>query len=291
MEQKITFQIDGNFITKRARELLKYDKDIKNAVDLVLNCIQTDQLSEDERFVYALKILNGDASIKGVYPNDDYGVVFNNDNSVTVDNIVFKTANQLKERYESLQEKYNHIHSVYMDLLQQLTYLAENLTSTTLIRLRAEYNNEITEGERKLFEGILPDETFTAIGPFFTSEKVEKTYSTSDYGWLEPDGTFHEVPWGNHTAFARDYCQEHFPLDHEFWHDDSDKIIRLRNPDEILIDKLGWVLIHSPGQGKPFHESSETKDLTKAQVNFLYDFYMCRNMSREANELFDTEVY
>ena len=78
MEQ-ITFRIDGRFVTKRARELVDEDN-IKNAVDLILNCIQTDQLSKDELFIYALKILNGDASIKGVYPSDDYGVEFHNDN-------------------------------------------------------------------------------------------------------------------------------------------------------------------------------------------------------------------
>lgn len=287
---QITFRIDGSFVTKRARELAVEDN-IKNATELVLNCIQTDQLSKDELFIYALKILNGDASIKGVYPSDDYGVEFYNDNPVSTDNIIFRTVERLKEEKDDLEEKYNRLQNDYLDLLQQLTYISENLSSTKLIRLRAEYDSEVTEGEKRLFEGILPDETFTSIGPFFTSEKVKKVYPTSDYGWLEPDGTFHDVPWGNHASFAREYCQEHFPLEHEYWHDDSDKIIRLRNPDEILIDKLGWVLIHSPGQGKPFHESSETKNLTKAQVNFLYDFYMCRNMSREANELFDMEVY
>lgn len=285
MEQ-ITFRIDGRFVTKRARELVDEDN-IKNAVDLILNCIQTDQLSKDELFIYALKILNGDASIKGVYPSDDYGVEFHNDNPVSTDNIIFRTVDRLKEEKDDLEEKYNRLQNDYLDMLQQLTYISENLSSTKLIRLRAEYDSEVTEGEKRLFEGILPDETFTSIGPFFTSEKVKKVYPTGDYGWLEPDGTFHDVPWGNHTAFARDYCQEHFPLDHEFWHDDSDKIIRLRNPDEILMDKLGWVLIHNPGQGKPFHESSEIKNLTNAQINFLYDFYKCRNMNQEANALFD----
>lgn len=34
-----------------------------------------------------------------------------------------------------------------------------------------------------------------------------------DYGWLEPNGTFHAVEWGLHGQWANEYLDEHYPFD------------------------------------------------------------------------------
>ena len=71
-------------------------------------------------------------------------------------------------------------------------------------------------------------------------------HTTEDYGWLEPDGKFHAVEWGV---------------------------------------KRGWVLLHNPAQGVAFTTKDPTKPYTKAQKEFLYDYYIERNCEKEANDI------
>ena len=55
---------------------------------------------------------------------------------------------------------------------------------------------------------------------------------------------------------------------------------------DILVDR-GWALLHNPGRGIANVTCSETKPLTKAQKNFLYDYYMYRGLTQKAEEFLD----
>ncbi len=39
----------------------------------------------------------------------------------------------------------------------------------------------------------------------------EENHTTEDYGWLEPDGTFHGAEWGEHQEWAQNYMNEKLP--------------------------------------------------------------------------------
>ena len=47
------------------------------------------------------------------------------------------------------------------------------------------------------------------------------------------------------------------------------------NPGDWLVDR-GWVLLHNPSQGVAFATGSLVRDMTKAQKEFLYDYYIER---------------
>lgn len=47
----------------------------------------------------------------------------------------------------------------------------------------------------------------------------------------------------------------------------------------------GWVLLHNPSRGIAFPTKNPVKEYTKAQKEFLYDYYMERDCKKEANAI------
>ena len=103
-----------------------------------------------------------------------------------------------------------------------------------------------------------------------------KEHTTADYGWLEPNGVFHEVEWGEHQYWADKYVEENFPEQYE----------EIINPGDWLVDR-GWVLLHNPSQGIAFPTKNPVREYTKVQKEFLYDYYIERDCKDEANALWD----
>ena len=116
----------------------------------------------------------------------------------------------------------------------------------------------------------------------------EEEHSTGDYGWLAPDGKFYEVDWGNHQEWAQEYIEENFPEVAE--DDDADMQMKcnvgLIGAGDWLVER-GWVLLHSPSQGIAHPTKNPIKRYTKAQQEFLYDYYMERGKEKEANAVYD----
>lgn len=85
------------------------------------------------------------------------------------------------------------------------------------------------------------------------------------YGWLAPSGKFYPVEWGDHQKWARDFLRKEVG---GRFRDMSDQE---RNfPGDVLVER-GWVLLHNPALGIPV--VTNTRRLTKAQREFLYDYY------------------
>ena len=49
----------------------------------------------------------------------------------------------------------------------------------------------------------------------------------------------------------------------------------------------GWVLLHNPGMGIATPTKNPAREFTKAQKEFLYDYYMERNRENEANAIWE----
>ena len=49
--------------------------------------------------------------------------------------------------------------------------------------------------------------------------------------------------------------------------------------------RRGWVLLHNPQQGIAIPTRDITREYTKAQKEFLYDYYMERDCKKEANAI------
>ncbi|MDO4977361.1 MAG: hypothetical protein Q4E53_08885 [Eubacteriales bacterium] len=109
-------------------------------------------------------------------------------------------------------------------------------------------------------------------------------YSTGDYGWLAPDGRFYEVPWGEHQSWATKHIKE------------TGLYEKLTLKERICADGLGdvlmnhgWILLHNPRHGLAKPTKKEEKRFTKAQADFLYDYYIERNEHDMANSIFNED--
>ena len=92
-----------------------------------------------------------------------------------------------------------------------------------------------------------------------------------DYGWLAPDGTFTESPWGTHEESAEQIINDHH-WDHEYstWMDiGKDEDLCLCR--DFLVMERGYCLIDSPCLDGIC--VTHKKPLTKKQREFLYEYF------------------
>lgn len=80
------------------------------------------------------------------------------------------------------------------------------------------------------------------------------------YGWLDPDGNFHPVPWAQHQTWAQERLKA------------EDGITEFLYPADTLVAR-GWVLIHNPQHGVGISTMCKYRKLTLAQKGFLRDYY------------------
>lgn len=98
------------------------------------------------------------------------------------------------------------------------------------------------------------------------------------YGFIDTNGEFHRVGWGEHGEWAETYIIAS-GLSDDF--DDSP----YSYPTDYLIHEKGWLLLHSPSNGKP-KLTAGVKPMTKAQREALYDYYINAGREEEANAIY-----
>lgn len=296
----VHFSVEGSFITNLAREKFFINKDLAGALELLRSALVSDQLDSDEQLMLCMQILNGDAEIVGNSDNDDYGVDFREDieeRPTNLESIGQLIADMKAENERLIRE--NH------DLMCKVGFLGGELSDYRLRELNGKYYEETGE---TLFSGVsLPawattdityvedDDASDMVESYLEQRRREQEAVENDeepvcdYGWLEPDGTFHEVPWGNHSGWAKDYLEEHYPFKDNpdlYWRVDSKGIRHSIFNGDVLVYSLGWILIDSPFQGLPKMTRDTSREMTKAQKEFMFDFFMERGRTEEANALY-----
>lgn len=95
-----------------------------------------------------------------------------------------------------------------------------------------------------------------------------------EFGWLSPEGTFTESPFGTHEESAEMICERKGFVD-EYW-----KWVKENGDNEIghlmrdfLSEVKGYCLIHNP-TGCGGYIVTNMKSLTKRQKEFLYGYFM-----------------
>lgn len=138
------------------------------------------------------------------------------------------------------------------------------------------------EIRKALGEETAEDRQQEALSSYVKRMTDETEHKTADYGWLEPDGTFHNVKWGDHEGWANNYLQKNLSVE-EYRH-----VIfggkDVMSAGDYLTTK-GWVLLHNPSMGIAFPTRDSTKRYTKPQKDFLYDYYIERDCRDEANAI------
>ncbi len=256
--------IRGEFINDLALEKCHLDYDICYAVDLLMSSLQTDQLSEGERLMLALRVLNGEVEIRGTYPGDDYGPV-----ELETRNEKYDLRATLTSMKQQLQEK--KWEQENQRLLKMLACCGERLGEVGMRAVNRAWRDEGEDGF--IFEGVERDRR-PAVGMVDELlERMRRRDADDDYGWLEPSGVFHPVKWGEHEEWA---CKQ-VKLKGWFKEWTIHGNGSIYSFGDFLVYRKGWVLLHNPAQGLARPTTSDTRPMTKAQREFLFDYYTNRD--------------
>lgn len=274
--KEIRFSVSGKFITNLAREWFYLEsRPLEKVMDLLLSCMCGTDMSEKELRRNAEDILLGRAEFSGNTRDDTFCMTIyepeEQPETPKQFDIFRRFSEEVRKRKdaEKEKEKYAEWYSVAMEYVPE--YLKNQVREETGQPIESRYGSDMLAG-------------------FMKRMLDEEKHSTEDYGWLAPDGTFHEVEWGNHQEWAQNYIEEHFPE----VVDDSDVDLQqncnvgLIGAGDWLVER-GWILLHSPSQGIAFPTRNPLKRYTKAQQEFLYDYYMERGKEKEANSVYSEE--
>lgn len=274
--ETLTFNIEGKFITQLAREWMFIEgKDFEKVIELLLSCMGGTEMSEKELRRHAEDILLGRAEFSGntatgtfcmtTYDADEQSDILERFN------IFYRYSEELRKRKQAEVERDKYIGWYNAAMESVPGYLQNEVRQETGQPIESRYGSSMLDG--------------------FMERMLDKTeYSTEDYGWLAPDGTFYEVDWGDHQEWAINYIKEHFPeVDNDSEVDMQVKCnVGLIGAGDWLVEH-GWVLLHSPSQGIAFPTKNPVKRYTKSQKEFLYDYYIERGKECEANAVYAEE--
>ncbi len=326
----MTFRIEGQFITNMAREHLYQSKDLKKAMDLLMSCTTTDEISEGEHIKLCVDILEGRKEIRGVYPDENYSVYDTEPTEKTPG--ILAVFDGLRTENEKLKRQ------VYA-YEQKIGFIGEDLKDYQIADLNQHWHEDVYDPSDPVDElnqpWLFPDHYSTKLPPgdepalwsalrsvdmmdgrvsdddvaarvaaknkavldrvnapasallddYITAQRVNKG---DDYGWLSPTGEFHPVEWGEHQGWAGDYMLAHpeqFNLPDDKWESHSavmDMRVDMTAGDELA--KKGWILLHSTHHGIAEVTRDESRRITKAQREFLYDYYADRGLDKIAAE-------
>lgn len=276
-KKEVTFNIEGKFITQLAREWMFYEgREFEKVMDLLLSCMCGTNQSEKTLRRLAEDVLLGRAELSGNTAEGTFCLTtYNADEQTDVAeqfNIFRRYSEAIRKikETEEEKEKYREWYEIAMNYVPE--YLKNEVRRRTDQPIESRYGSDILYG-------------------FIERTIDEKEHSTEDYGWLEPDGTFHEVEWGVHQEWAQNYMDEKFP--EEAMNGDINLQTKcnvgLIGAGDWLVER-GWVLLHNPSQGIAFPTKNPMKRYTKAQKEFLYDYYMERGKEKEANAIYGDDL-
>lgn len=276
-KKEVTFNIEGKFITQLAREWMFCEgREFEKVMDLLLSCMGGTNQSEKTLRRLAEDVLLGRAELSGNTAEGTFCLTtYNADEQTDVAeqfNIFRRYSEAIRKikETEEEKEKYREWYEIAMNYVPE--YLKNEVRRRTDQPIESRYGSDILYG-------------------FIERTMDEKEHSTEDYGWLEPDGTFHEVKWGVHQEWAQNYMDEKFP--EEAMNGDINLQTKcnvgLIGAGDWLVER-GWVLLHNPSQGIAFPTKNPMKRYTKAQKEFLYDYYMERGKEKEANAIYGDDL-
>lgn len=330
--RQLHFSVEGDFITNFAREKCHNEGKLAYAVELLINCMQCDQLTDKEIEQRAYDILNGRARLTGTYPEPDYRLEY----------IPGKeNANDIADAFVKMQQKVDEQKTKLEALQRRYLFMCDHIPEWQLSRaLKAYVNDGYVEDDPTFYEPIYADDvpgqdaynaalselldnieddrnsdygrilastdptSPAAISRIFENptkvvdEFVDRILSDDrddEYGWLEPNGTYHPVEWGKHAEWAADYLEKHYPFtpgpngSHAelYYRTKPDGSREYINNGDVLVYSLGWVLIDNPAQGMGRHTCRPDRPMTKAQKEFLFDYYTKRGDAHKANALYE----
>lgn len=119
-----------------------------------------------------------------------------------------------------------------------------------------------------------------------TNIQEEEKREPIQYGWLSPSGEFIPGDWGEHEGVAHKIIKDK-GWEKEFWEKDKHHFGVAR---DFLCEQKGYCLIHNPSlYGRT--QVTALKEYTKAQKEFLFDYFSKIGDSMMANSFYRDDTY
>ena len=140
MGKKLHFSVQGEFITKAAREKLFIDHDLGSAIRILRGSLESDEITPDEQLMLCLQILHGAASIKGESGTKEYRVEMRDDIEERPTDLssIADLITKMDEDRRKWEEKYD-------DLLEKFDFVCREMEDWKLDRLNADFYNQTGE--------------------------------------------------------------------------------------------------------------------------------------------------
>lgn len=293
--KQLHFSLEGEFITNLARERLFIDKNMDGAIKLLRSCPVSDELSSDEQLILCLQVLHGAASITGTSGTESYGVVYRDDIDTRPSDL-----SNISQMVTDMAKENDRLRKENQALSSKFAFLAGRLKNYELRQVNEAYYAET--GNPMFPDIVIPpwsrkDPDMGSMLESFLAQQRQKIKMAEKgepedpgYGWLEPDGTWHPVMWAHHEGWAQDWLRGHMPFKDNpelYIRKDPDGRQRILTSKDVLVYKLGWVLMSNSYQGLPEITRDPQRNLAKAQKKFLYDYFTSRGRHEEAYMLYE----
>lgn len=287
------FSVQGELVMRLAREKLYYSNDLVGAIQLLMSCLETDELTPAARAGLALSILDGRKTIVGTYPGPDYGV-----DDVPEEK---RPKDTLEAWQSSIQQKLEMVKKETERMANKLACIAEHLPESTMQTIDDAYRRNWADDDdvggsifgtesslyRRMTEDISPGAK-SMLDSFLDRMSSGTDPDDPDYGWLFPDGTFHGVEFGDHHSWAFEWLKKNDPK-WENIHTRMENKLDISDAGDYLVMHYHAVLLHNPGMGVAFVTGDDRTELTKAQKEFLWDYYRKRGKNNLADKFFQDD--
>ena len=297
-ERTLRFGITGEFITKIAREWFFLEgKDYQTVEELLLSCMGGTDTPEGQLKLMAQDILLGKAEFRGNSAEDTFRYVILDmpaeKNLFTEYSKLRREVSRLKEDLKTADRKYGTLLDALRtwwegDPAEALDMIEGKEAKELVIDLMAQYDEvslvyrpgygrtvQFSDSEDKV---VVRQTTGDPLLDSYFEQKVIEEKHNDNYGWLEPNGTFHPVEWCEHQQFAYSILEE------RGWSEEYEAFDKhgISHAGDFLTSRKGWVLLHNPGRGVALATRDESKRLTKAQREFLFAYYSVRGCKETA---------
>lgn len=270
--RRISFDIHGEFITQLAREwFYTGEKSHEKIIEILMDSMTGTDTPEAQIRRYAEDILLGRAALKGSTAAGTYHLETyepGEEEQMPQSMNIWKEVERRKKAEKDLRR-----------MIERWDVAMDHISESAQREIRKELGEETAEDRQQ-----------DALDSFMARMMDKEDHTTEDYGWLEPDGTFYGVERGEHQEWAQNYMNEKFPK--EAMNGDIDLQTKcnvgLIGAGDWLVER-GWVLLHNPSRGIAFPTKNPVKEYTKAQKEFLYDYYMERDCKKEANAIWQED--
>lgn len=275
--RRISFDIHGEFITQLAREwFYTGEKSHEKVIEILMDSMTGTDTPEAQIRRYAEDILLGRADLKGSTAAGTYHLETyepGEEEQMPQSMNIWKEVERRKKAEKDLRR-----------MIERWDVAMDHISESTQREIRKELGEETAEDRQQ-----------DALGSFMKRMMDEEDHTTEDYGWLEPNGTFHAVEWGNHQEWANDYLDKNLTQEERFAAMvEINASGMVKSSTDVIgaadyLVRRGWVLLHNPQQGIAIPTRDITREYTKAQKEFLYDYYMERDCKEEANAIWQDE--